>query len=57
MDKRFGLFILLGMIVGAMFGVSFTANGNQLTGVFGGAVAGVFVGWFIAAAVREKTSR
>ena len=55
MDKKFGYIILLGLLIGAAFGFGFgTTNGNPLMGVGSGALAGVFVGWFIAAAIFEK---
>lgn len=51
MNKKFGLSIVLGCFVGAVFGAAFIpVIGNGALGVGGGALAGVFVGWFIAAA-------
>lgn len=55
MDKKFGLYIIIGLFVGALFGVSFTpVIGNDLLAISGGALAGVFLGWFIAAAVNAR---
>lgn len=51
MNKNFGILILLGMAVGAIFGVSL---GNAILGVALGALGGVFLGWFVAAAVQEN---
>jgi membrane associated rhomboid family serine protease len=56
MDKKFGLYIVLGLFIGAIFGVSFTSvTHNDMLAISGGALAGVFIGWFIAATVRERT--
>lgn len=51
MQKTFGLLILLGLAIGATFGVVLgEVVGNPLLGVGIGALAGVFLGWFAAAA-------
>ncbi len=60
MNKKFGLFILLGLLVGSTFGIFFgPVLENPLLGVGLGALGGVFIGWFIAAAVieNEKTGK
>jgi ABC-type uncharacterized transport system permease subunit len=60
MDKKFGYVVLLGLLIGAVFGMGIgSANGNPLLGIGIGALAGVFLGWFIAAAVlqEEKNKR
>lgn len=55
MDKKFGFIIALGALTGAVFGVSFTpVVQNDLLAIVGGALAGVFIGWFIAAALRQR---
>jgi uncharacterized protein YcfJ len=55
MNKKFGLFILLGLIVGGTFGTFFgPVLGNPLLGVGLGVLGGVFIGWFIAAAAMEN---
>jgi hypothetical protein len=49
MNKKFGLFILLGLLLGGTFGIFFAAPlENPLLGVALHALA--FIGWFIAAA-------
>ncbi len=54
MDRRFGYFVLLGVAIGALFGTGIgAANGNALIGLGEGAVAGVFLGWFVAAIVMR----
>lgn len=54
MERKFGYYIVVGLLIGGVFGMGLgAANGNTLLGVAGGALAGVFIGWFIAAAVLE----
>ncbi len=54
MDKRFGYFVFGGMLIGAFFGLMWAAGGNTILGIGIGALAGVAIGWFGAAAVMEK---
>ena len=55
MNKKFGLFILFGLAIGASFGVFIgAAIGNTALGIAFGAVGGLFIGWFVAAAVLEN---
>jgi hypothetical protein len=50
MDKRkFGYFVFGGALIGAFLGLLWTAGGNALLGLAGGAIAGTFIGWFAAA--------
>jgi len=54
MTKKFGLFILSGLLIGGIFGIFFAAPlENPLLGVGVGALGGVFLGWFIAAVFAE----
>jgi ABC-type uncharacterized transport system permease subunit len=56
MDKRFGLYIVLGSILGAAFGIFFgPVVGDPALAMLSGALGGVFIGWFIAAAVIENS--
>ena len=58
MDKKFALYIVIGMAIGALFGTSFgPAIENELLAVAFGALSGVFIGWFIALAVQESKKR
>ena len=58
MDKKFGLYIVLGLFIGAIFGVSFTpVIRNHVLAILGGALAGVFIGWFIAAIDARKQDK
>lgn len=55
MNKKFGLFILGGLAVGASFGTFIgAAMENMRLGIAFGAIGGLFIGWFIAAAVFEN---
>lgn len=58
MDKKFGYLILAGLFIGAIFGVGAgAANGAALTGLGIGSLVGVFLGWFIAAIILERTDK
>lgn len=54
MNKKFGYYIVIGLLIGAIFGMGIgAANGNPVTGIGMGALAGVFLAWFIAAAILK----
>ena len=53
MDRKFGYYIFGGMLLGAILGMMWAANGNLLLGLAAGAVAGTFIGWFAAAAAMQ----
>ena len=54
MDKKSGYFILIGLLMRMLFGSSLgTANDSALLGLGMGALAGAFVGWFVAAATAQ----
>lgn len=54
MNKKFGYYILIGLLIGAIFGMGIgAANGSPLPGIGMGALAGVFLAWFIAAAILK----
>jgi len=44
------------LLIGAVFGSLWAANGSILLGMALGALAGVAIGWFIAAAALEKNN-
>ena len=55
MDRKLGLLIFGGMLIGALFGLIFAGpNGNDLLGLGGGAFIGAAIGWFAAAAIMER---
>ena len=57
-ERKFGLYVFLGLLIGALFGVFLGAgSANPILGIGGGAFAGAAIGWFIAAAVIEKEKR
>ena len=56
MNKKYGLYIILGLIVGANFGILFApVLENKALGIALGALGGVFVGWFVAAIIVERS--
>ena len=58
MDQKFGYYIVLGLLVGAVFGFGLrAANGNVILGIGIGTFAGVFIGWFVAAAMLEREAK
>jgi hypothetical protein len=58
MDRRFGYYIVLGLVIGIVFGMGVgAASGNTLFGIGLGALGGVFIGWFIAAAAHQDQGR
>jgi hypothetical protein len=57
MDKKFGYYVFGGLLIGAAFGSLWSANGNIILGTGIGALVGVELGWFIAAAILEKTNK
>jgi len=54
MDKKFGYYVFGGLLIGAILGALWSANGNTILGTGIGALIGVALGWFIAAAALEK---
>jgi hypothetical protein len=55
MEHRFGTFIILGLVTGCTMGVYFgTALENPLLSVGLGGLGGLFLSWFIAAAIMEN---
>ena len=55
MDKKFGLFILVGLSIGASFGMFIgAAMENMPLGIAFGALGGLFISLFIEAAILEN---
>jgi hypothetical protein len=55
MDRRFGYFVFGGAAIGALLGMLFTAGrSNAVEGLGIGALVGVAIGWFAAAAWLEQ---
>ena len=57
MDKKIGYYVFGGLLIGAIFGSLWSANENTLLGTGIGALVGVALGWFITAAILEKTNK
>ena len=54
-ERKFGLYIFLGLAFGGILGITLGAvNGNIFNGFWIGALIGVILAWFLAAAVLEK---
>lgn len=54
MDKKYGYYIFGGLLIGALFGLLWSANGNPVLGIGIGALVGTAIGWFAAAYVMEQ---
>ena len=55
MDRKFGYYIVLGLLIGVVFGIGMgAASGNTIWGIGLGALFGVFIGWFIAVAAQNR---
>jgi hypothetical protein len=55
MERKYALLIYLGLGIGALYGMFFgPALENPALGVAFGALAGVAVGWFIAAYLQRR---
>lgn len=54
MDKRFGYLVFGGLLIGVLFGLMWSAGRNVMPGLVIGALVGLAIGWFAAAAVMEK---
>jgi membrane associated rhomboid family serine protease len=58
MDKKFGLYIVAGLAMGAIYGIFFSpATDNGLLAIALGALAGLFLGWFVAIIVQQREKR
>ena len=58
MERKFGYYIVLGLLIGVVFGMGLgAANGNTIWGIGLGALFGVFIGWFVAAAALQNRNK
>ena len=58
MDKRkFGYYVFGGLLIGAAFGLIWSAGNNSLVGMGIGALIGVAIGWFAAAAMLQQNKK
>jgi membrane associated rhomboid family serine protease len=57
MKQNFGYYIVIGLVIGAIFGMGLgAANDSAIAGIAIGSLAGVFMGWFFAAIALEKSN-
>ena len=55
MDEKGARIAFLGLAIGGAFGLILgAASGNALVGLALGALAGVFIGWFVAASMHRR---
>ncbi|HQX17698.1 MAG TPA: hypothetical protein PLA27_14850 [Anaerolineales bacterium] len=55
MNNKSFLYIVLGLLIGAQIGVFFTpVTVNDMIAILGGALMGVFIGWFAFAAMNLR---
>ncbi|GAB4462691.1 MAG: hypothetical protein Kow0031_41170 [Anaerolineae bacterium] len=58
MERKFGYFILMGLVTGALLGLAVGATSGNLMWAIGlGSLAGLFIGWFAAAAAQDNENR
>jgi ABC-type uncharacterized transport system permease subunit len=58
MDRKFGYFIVLGLVITVVFGMGVgAASGNTIWGIGLGALFGVFIGWFVAVAALKNRDK
>jgi hypothetical protein len=58
MERKIGIYSFIGLIIGALFGMGLgAANGSVVWGLGLGALFGLFIGWFVAAAVVENQKK
>jgi ABC-type uncharacterized transport system permease subunit len=58
MKRKFGIYVFVGLLIGAIFGTFLGAGSeNPFLGISIGALVGVALGWFAAAAALEKNRK
>ena len=55
--RKFGYYVFGGLLIGAAFGLIWSAGNNSLVGMGIGALIGMAIGWFAAAADMEKNNK
>jgi hypothetical protein len=55
--KKFGYYVFGGALIGAFLGMSWSAGGNPLIGFGIGALIGMAIGWFAAAAMLQQNKK
>ncbi len=54
MDRKFGLYVFVGLLIGGAFGMFIGAASGAFVWIAFGALIGLSVGWFAAAANLER---
>ncbi len=57
MDKKFGYYIFGGLLIGALLGWMWSAGNNPFIGMGIGALVGIAIGWFAAAAMLQQNKK
>lgn len=57
MDKKFGYYVFGGALIGAFFGLIWSAGNNPLVGLGIGVLVGVAIGWFAAVAMLQQNKK
>jgi hypothetical protein len=55
--KKFGYFAFGGLLLGAVFGLMWSAGNNPFMGISIGALIGLAIGWFAAAAMLQQNKK
>ena len=55
--KKFGYYVFGGALIGAFLGLIWSTGDNPLIGLVIGALVGVAIGWFAAAAMLEQNNK
>lgn len=55
--RKFGYYVFGGLLIGAAFGLIWSAGNNSLVGMGIGALIGVAIGWFAAAAMLQQNKK
>ena len=57
MDKKIGYYVFGGALIGAALGGLWSAGNDPLVGMVIGALVGVAIGWFAAAAMLQQNKK
>lgn len=56
-ERKFGMYIFGGALIGAALGSLWSAGNNPLVGLGIGALIGMAIGWFAAAAMLQQNKK
>jgi len=57
MDKKFSYYVFGGAFIGTAFGLIWSEGNNSLVRMGIGALIGVAIGWFVAAAMLQQNKK